>query len=195
MNTGTAAIWIEIFGVITGILYVILEVKQNRLLWPLGIITSGVYVYVFFTGKFYADMGLQVYYVLISIYGWYYWSRGGDQHGRKEVPVIRTSRRSAIILILFFAAIWKGIHYILAGYTDSTVPLGDSFTTALAIVATWMLTRKMIEHWYLWIVANVVGAGLYLYKGLYPTVILYSVYTGMAIYGYFEWKRSMNKSG
>jgi len=85
------------------------------------------------------------------------------------------------------------IYYVLDRYTDSSVPLGDSFTTALAIVATWMLTRKIIEQWFLWIIANVVSIALYIYKGLYPTVILYAVYAGMAVYGYLEWKRSMTK--
>lgn len=183
--------WIEIFGVITGILYVILEVKQNRLLWPLGIITSLAYIYIFFTGKFYADMGLQVYYVLISIYGWYFWSRGGSKAEKGELPVVRVNRQQAILFFLFFIASWVGIYFVLDRYTDSTVPLGDSFTTALAIVATWMLTQKIIEQWFLWIIANVVSIGLYIYKGLYPTVILYAVYAVMAVYGYVEWKRSM----
>ena len=185
--------WIEIFGVVTGILYVILEVKQNRLLWPLGIITSAAYIYIFFTGKFYADMGLQVYYVLISIYGWYYWSRGGAKLNKKVLPVVRINRLQLVLLLLTFVLAWVGIYIVLDLYTDSTVPLGDSFTTALAIVATWMLTRKIIEQWFLWIIANVVSIALYIYKGLYPTVILYAVYAGMAVYGYLEWKRSMDK--
>ena len=185
--------WIEIFGVVTGILYVILEVKQNRFLWPLGIITSAAYIYIFFTGKFYADMGLQVYYVLISIYGWYYWSRGGAKETKGALPVVRINRQQLILLFLTFAFSWVLIYFVLDRYTDSSVPLGDSFTTALAIVATWMLTRKIIEQWFLWIIANVVSIALYIYKGLYPTVILYAVYAGMAVYGYLEWKRSMNK--
>ena len=185
--------WIEIFGVLTGILYVILEVKQNRLLWPLGFVTSAAYVYIFFTGKFYADMGLQVYYVMISIYGWYYWSRGGAKAEKGELPVVRITRQQFVLLSLTFIASWVAIYFLLDKYTDSTVPLGDSFTTALAIVATWMLTRKIIEQWFLWIIANVVSIGLYIYKGLYPTVFLYAVYAGMAIYGYLEWMRSMNK--
>ncbi len=184
--------WFEFFGVITGIIYVLLEVKQNRLLWPLGIVTSAAYVFIFFTGKFYADMGLQVYYVMISIYGWYYWSRGGVKAEKGELPVVRITRQQFILLSLTFTASWMAILFLLDKYTDSTVPLGDSFTTALAIVATWMLTRKIIEQWFLWIIANVVSVGLYIYKGLYPTVFLYAVYAGMAVYGYLEWKRSMN---
>jgi len=185
--------WIEIFGVVTGIIYVILEVRQNRLLWPLGIVTSTAYVIIFFTGKFYADMGLQVYYVLISIYGWYYWSRGGSQKERQELPVVRINRKQSFLLFITFIFIWAVIYILLDRYTDSTVPVGDSFTTALSIVATWMLTRKFIEQWFLWIIANIVSIGLYIYKGLYPTVILYAVYTAMAVYGYIEWNRSMRK--
>jgi len=183
--------WIEIFGVVTGILYVILEVRQNRLLWPLGLLTSATYVYIFFNGKFYADMGLQVYYVLISIYGWYYWSRGGMRSDSGELPVVRGNRKQLYILSLIFALSWVGIYFLLDKLTDSTVPLGDSFTTALAIVATWMLARKIIEHWFLWIIANLVSIALYIYKGLYPTVILYVVYTAMSVYGYLEWKKSI----
>jgi nicotinamide mononucleotide transporter len=185
--------WIEIFGVVTGILYVILEVKQNRFLWPLGIITSAAYIYIFFTGKFYADMGLQVYYVLISMYGWYYWSRGGAKETKGALPVVSINRQQLILLFLTFAFSWVLIYFVLDRYTDSSVPLGDSFTTALAIVATWMLTQKIIEQWFLWIIANVVSIALYIYKGLYPTVILYVVYAGMAVYGYLEWKRSMTQ--
>ena len=101
------------------------------------------------------------------------------------------NRQQAILFFLLFIASWVGIYFVLDRYTDSTVPLGDSFTTALAIVATWMLTQKIIEQWFLWIIANVVSIGLYIYKGLYPTVILYAVYAVMAVYGYVEWKRSM----
>jgi nicotinamide mononucleotide transporter len=185
--------WIEIFGVITGILYVILEVRQNRLLWPLGIITSAAYVIIFFTGKFYADMGLQIYYVLISIYGWYYWSKGNAKSDKGVLQVIQVNRQQFLWLFLVFISTWVGIFIVLDKFTDSGVPVGDSFTTALAIVATWMLTRKMIEQWFLWMVANVVSIGLYIYKGLYPTVILYAVYTGMAVFGYIEWRRTMRK--
>lgn len=188
----SSGMWIEIFGVLTGILYVILEVKQNRMLWPLGLLTSATYVYIFFHGKFYADMGLQVYYVLISIYGWYYWSRGGKRSDSGELAVVRGRGKQLFMLFWIFVSAWTGIYFLLDRLTDSTVPLGDSFTTALAIVATWMLARKIIEHWFLWIVANLVSIALYIYKGLYPTVILYGIYTAMAVYGYMEWKLSMN---
>jgi len=185
--------WLEIVGVVTGILYVILGVRQNKLLWPLGLITSAAYVIIFFQGKFYADMSLQVYYILISIYGWYYWSKGDKRSETGQLSVVRITRKQVYITLLAFVFSWTGIYFLLYYLTDSTIPLGDSFTTALAIVATWMLTRKIIEQWYLWIIANLVSICLYIYKGLYPTVILYAVYAGMAVYGYIVWKKSMNK--
>jgi len=183
---------VEIFGVVTGILYVILEVRQNRWLWPLGVLTSAVYIYVFYQGKFYADMGLQGYYVLISIYGWIHWSRGAGES--KNLPVSQTPRKWILPLALVFLLAWAGIWLILLNFTDSPVPVGDSFTTALAIVATWMLARKWIEHWYLWIIANAVSVALYLYKGLHPTVVLYVVYSGMAIIGLSAWRKSRSKT-
>lgn len=208
--------WIEIFGVVTGILFVILEVRQSHWLWPLGILTSATYIWVFLSGKFYADMGLQVYYVLISVYGWYFWLRGGQRStgGTQEkrsgsteegstgtdtvsglsLLVRRVGQKEALQLFAVFLAAWVGLYFLLDRLTDSPVPLGDSFTTALAVVATWMLTRKILEQWWLWVLANAVSMALYLHKGLYPTVLLYAVYTGMAIYGYIEWKKSMQKA-
>ncbi len=185
--------YIEVFGAVTGILYVILEIKQNIWLWPLGLITSGIYVYVFFTSKFYADMGLQTYYLVISVYGWYWWLRGGRKSEADALPVSRVSMSLSAVLLFVFLVLFVGIWFILDNYTDSPVPVGDAFTTALSIVATWMLARKIIEHWLLWVIADFVSMGLYIYKGLYPTVILFTVYTVMAVIGYREWRKTMLK--
>ncbi|MFP4488966.1 MAG: nicotinamide riboside transporter PnuC [Bacteroidales bacterium] len=183
--------YIEIFGALTGIIYVVLEIRQSIWLWPLGLLTSGIYVWVFFVTGFYADMGLQVYYVLISIYGWYWWLRGAKKFDSGTLPVVHIKRKPAAALLLVFLFLFAAIWYILNNYTDSSVPVGDAFTTALSIVATWMLARKMIEHWILWVVADIVSMGLYIYKGLYPTVILFVVYTVMAVIGYREWRKTL----
>lgn len=184
--------YIEVFGALTGILYVILEIRQNIWLWPLGLITSSVYIWVFFTSKFYADMGLQTYYVIISIYGWYWWLKGGEKKYDKEsLPVTGISMKLTTILAAVFIVLFALIYFILVSYTDSPLPLGDAFTTALSIVATWMLARKIIEHWILWVVADLVSMALYIYKGLYPTVVLFAVYTVMAVIGYNEWRKTM----
>lgn len=184
--------YIELIGTISGLIYLYLEIKQNLWLWPLGFITSAFYVYIFFVSKFYADMGLQVYYLVISAYGMYHWLYGGRKGVIDSLPVTRITKEqifwlSLITVILFFA-----IEYTLDQYTDSPVPIGDAFTTALSITATWMLARKIIEHWGLWVIINSVSLGLYLYKGLYPTSVLFIFYTTMSFVGYYQWRMEMN---
>lgn len=184
--------WVEVAGTILGITYVFLSIRQNILTWLLGLLTSLLYIYVFFSSKFYADMVLQVYYVWVSIYGWILWSRGKNTgHGREELPVTLLSMKLAWRLLLVALLLWLGIFGILKYYTDSPVPFGDAFTTAFSIVATWMLARKILEHWIVWIVVDFVSLVLYLYKGLYPTSVMFVIYTVAAWWGYVEWKRSM----
>jgi len=184
--------WVEISGAILGTIYIFLSIKQNILTWLLGLLTSILYIYVFFVSGFYADMSLQLYYVFISIYGWIVWTKGKETTtGKKEIPVTQTSHQLFIRLFAISVLLWVVIWIILAKFTDSVVPIGDSFTTALSIVATWMLARKKIEHWIIWVVVDFVSLILYLWKGLYPTVILFAIYTIAAVWGYFEWKKSM----
>ncbi|HNW51374.1 MAG TPA: nicotinamide riboside transporter PnuC [Prolixibacteraceae bacterium] len=189
-----ASHWIEMVGALLGIIYVVLSVKQNILTWLLGLLTSLFYIYVFFDTGFYADMSLQFYYVWVSIYGWVLWYKGkSTDHGKEELPVSHIPKRLLLVLTLLAIVLWGGIWFVLKKFTDSPVPVGDSFITALSIVATWMLARKIIEHWLVWIVADSVSFLLYLYKGMYPTVLLYVVYTIAAVWGYVEWKKDLAK--
>lgn len=204
--------WIEIFGAAAGIIYVFLEIRQNILLWPVGIVTSAVYIYVFFTGKIYADMSLQGYYLVISFVGWYWWisgtslqrSQSTQEHQDRRVEedvkmekgglrVTRINFRTGIILAFVFFLLLSIMWLVLSRLTDSPVPLWDSIITSLSIVATWMLARKIYEHWFLWIVVNILSAGLFLTRGLFPTMILYLVYFIMSFVGLAEWKRIMIK--
>jgi nicotinamide mononucleotide transporter len=212
--------FIEIFGAITGVIYVILEIRQIIWLWPVGIVTSAVYIWVFFTGKLYADMSLQGYYLLISILGWYWWVRGTGHRAQgeglkgqvanspleggeggvltdnpepKNLPVTRINLKTAIILSLLFSILFYIMWFILSRLTDSPVPVWDSFITSLSIIATWMLARKIFEHWYLWILVNTVSAILFFSRSLYPTVILYIIYCAMSFAGLIEWKKSLKK--
>ncbi len=182
---------IELLGAILGILYIFFSIRQNILTWPTGLLTSVLYVIVFFQAKFYADMGLQVYYVFISIYGWYFWVRGRKPKDKPQVPVRVTNRKLQVILFGSSVVLYLIILYILLNYTDSDVPYMDTLTTALSIVATWMLAKKYIGHWLVWIFVDAVSAGLYIYKELWPTVILFAIYTVMAVLGYIEWKKDM----
>lgn len=201
--------YIEVFGAITGIIYVFLEIRQTIWLWPVGIITSAVYIWVFFTSKFYADMSLQVYYLGISCLGWYWWAIGtghraqgsgqgeDGESGRKGegekvgLEVTRLNLRTGVVLAIVFVLLFFIMWLVLTRLTDSPVPVRDSFITSLSIIATWMLARKIYEHWYLWIVVNFVSAILFLTRGLYPTVILYVVYGLMSFAGLVAWKKSI----
>lgn len=190
--------YVEFFGAITGILYVVLEIRQNIWLWPVGIITSAVYIWVFFTGKLYADMGLQFYYLVISVLGWYWWiqkKRGrGGEGVRARLTVSRINLRTGIILSLVFIVLYTLMWIILDRLTDSPVPAWDSLVTSLSIIATWMLARKIYEHWFLWIVVNIAAAALFFTRGLYPTVILYVVYCAMSFVGLIEWRKSLTQN-
>ena len=182
---------IEVLGAILGILYIIFSIKQNLLTWPTGLLTSVLYVVVFFQSKFYADMGLQVYYVVISIYGWYYWLKGDKNVKGEKVPVKQVSKHLWIKLSIAAIAIYLTLLFILLKFTDSDVPFMDSLTTAFSIVATWMLARKYIEHWLIWIFVDLFSAGLYVYKNLWATSVLFIIYTFMAVVGFYQWKKDL----
>ncbi len=224
--------YIEIFGTVAGIVYVFLEIRQNIWLWPVGIVTSAVYIYIFFTGKLYADMSLQVYYLIISIAGWYWWVKGAGHRAQgagqratdnykegtvqkdqiaDELPsaeglgvgfqeaesltVTRVSRKISIFLTAAFILLYITMWLVLDKITDSPVPGWDSFITALSIIATWMLARKFIEHWYLWLIVNAAAMILFLSRGLYPTTALYAVYFIMSFSGLKEWKKTLPNEG
>jgi len=185
--------YIELLGAILGFAYIFFSIGQNILTWPVGLLTSALYIWVFFDSKLYADMGLQMYYVVISIYGWYEWVRGkSTSSDSKEVlNVNRITLHLGLVLSLASILIFMLLWFILKNYTDSPVPLGDSLATSLSIVATWMLARKILEHWLVWIFVDAFSIGLFWYKGLHPTVILFVVYTIMAVVGFNEWKKEL----
>lgn len=191
MEEWFASHMLEIFGAVTGIIYVFLEIKQNIWLWPVGIATSATYIIVFRDNGFYADMMLNVYYVTISVYGWWAWKYGNQskESGREELKIRRMRKRDIIIISTAFLIIFSVMFYLLDTLTDSPVPLWDALITSLSVVATWMLTRKILEQWHVWILANAIAVIVYICKGMYPTSILFVVYFIMAIEGLREWKR------
>jgi nicotinamide mononucleotide transporter len=209
--------YIEVFGAITGIIYVILEIRQSIWLWPVGIVTSAVYIWVFYSSRFYADGSLQVYYLIISVLGWYWWMKGtghraqgagrteeeeterrrvGETEGqgdekKRGLVVTRLKMKTGIVLAVVFLILYFVMWLVLSKFTNSPVPGWDSFITSLSIVATWMLARKIYEHWYLWIIVNSVSSVLFLSRGLYPTMVLYIIYCIMSFSGMRVWKKSI----
>ncbi|MFC2090083.1 nicotinamide riboside transporter PnuC [Bacteroidota bacterium] len=189
MHEWFAENYIEVAGALLSIAYLILSIKQNIWLWPLGIVSSFLYIIVFYSSKFYADMALNFYYFFISIYGWIYWSKSKGDSGA-ALPVSDIGRRRVLLLFFIALAIYLPSGYLLDRFTDSPLPYWDALTTSGSIVATWMLTQKILQHWIVWIIVDLISVGLYIYRGLYPTSVLFFVYTSMAIVGYLQWKKA-----
>lgn len=186
--------WFESLAALLGFISIYLQIKQNAWYWPISIIMVMMYVVVYYNTRFYADMSLQFYFLFVGIYGWYYWISGkktkladGDEH-KKVVSLNKKEFVLAGVISLIFFGL---IYLILSQFTNSDIPLGDAFTTGLSFVATWLLARKILENWIIWIIVDIVSTGLYIYKELYPTAILFFVLSILAFVGYYKWKKSM----
>ena|SRR5436190_3557622 len=179
----------EIVGVIFGFLGVALTVKENIWCWPVGVVSVAAYVVVFWQAKLYADMGLQVVYVVLCLYGWWAWLHGGSQHG--ALKVARAPAWALAIGALGGNAATWGLGTFLYAKTDAALPFWDAGTTSFSLVAQWLQTRKWIANWPLWIAVDAIYVGIYVAKGLYLTAGLYAAFLALAILGWWTWRRSM----
>lgn len=188
--------YIEISGTVVGLIYLWQEYRASIYLWITSIIMPAIYLYVYYQAGLYADFGINIYYLVIALYGWLAWrynfSLRGKRADSKELSIGHINRLTFLRLFLLFLAAWAVISYILTHFTNSTVPFTDAFTTALSIVGMYMLARKYIEQWWVWLVVDVVSSALYIYKELYFTAALYALYAIIAIFGYRKWKQLMN---
>lgn len=185
--------YIELIATIISLIYIFLSIKENTWLWLFGLVGSAMYVWVFFENKLYADMGINMYYVIISIYGWLNWTVFKKGNSEKHKPISRLTRVQIILTFVFTILLTIIIGYYLDNYTDSDVPYPDAFTTGASIIATMYLARKILEQWIMWVIIDFVSLILYIYKGLYPTVILFAIYTIMAVVGFKEWRKVYNE--
>ncbi len=186
---------LEILGTAIGILYLYWEYKASTWLWAASIAMPAIYLAVYYNAGLYADFGISIYYILASIYGLICWLRGKRRGGDKKeisLPITRTPHSLYLPLSAVFVGIFLLIGFVLYQFTDSTVPWADAFTTALSIVAMWMLARKYLEQWLVWIAADVACSVLYVYKDLWFTGGLYLAYSIVAVFGYYKWKRIMD---
>jgi nicotinamide mononucleotide transporter len=181
---------LELVAAITGAISVWLSVRQNIWSWPTAIVNVVLYAVVFWENKLYADMGLQVVYAVLSLYGWYEWRFGGE--GRTELRVTRTPLQLGALLTLIAAAGSALLGTLLRHTTDAALPFMDSFLSSTSLVAQWMMTRKLLENWLVWIFVDVLYVGMFLFKGLYLTAGLYAVFLALAVRGYVDWRRSMS---
>ena len=182
---------LEIVGVAVGAIYLWLEYRASIYLWIASIVMPAIYLVVFYGAGLYADTAINIYYLIIALYGFINWRRGNSDG--QELKITHTSTREWIAMAAVYAVAQLVLSYVLVRFTDSDVPHLNAATAALSIVGMWMLARKWLEQWIVWIVVDIASAALYLYKGLEPTAILYTIYAIIAIFGYRKWLTIMNQ--
>jgi len=181
---------LEVIGVITGLLCVYLAALNNIWNWPIAVISVGIYIFIFYDTHLYADMGLQFYFMVMNFYGWYFWSR--KPKSDKKTPVLLITNKEILIsiaaIVLFTIILGSGLKYTTASY-----PYLDSFCTACSLIAQVFLARKVLENWLIWIFVDIIYVGVYIFKHLDLTAIMYAIYVGIALLGYLDWKKEYKK--
>ncbi len=196
---------LQLAGIVLGLLYLWLEYRADIRLWIVGLIMPVVHGVLYYRSGLYADCSMQVYYVLAGLYGWAVWQRGRsrmknakniptDRTTPKSFAITRTPLRQVPLLVVAYALVHIGIYLLLVHFTNSTVPFWDSFTTALSVVAMWMLSRKYAEQWLVWLVVDLTTVGLYVYKEIPFTAGLYLLYSALAVAGYLRWNRQIRNA-
>jgi nicotinamide mononucleotide transporter len=182
--------WSPLEGVAAafGVISVYLSTRQNIWSWPTAIVNVGLYTVVFYQGRLYGQMGLQLVFLSLSIYGWYQWLHGGEKHS--ELTVSRASPRLLGVLAVLNLVTWLALAAILR-QTDAALPWLDALLTTTSLVAQWMMTRKILENWLLWIAVDVVYVPTFFSQHLYATALLYAAFLVLAVMGYVEWRRSL----
>ena len=180
---------IEQAAVVFGIVNVWLAVKENVWNWPIGIVNVALYIVVFWRARLYADMGLQVVYVVLGFYGWYEWLYGGERHS--ALRVTRVPRREALLLAGIAVAFAVALGAFLHRTTDAALPWLDASLTSASLAAQWLMTRKRLENWMVWIAADAVYVGMFVFKGLRLTAVLYAIFLVLAVLGHRAWRRSL----
>ena len=181
---------LQIVGTLLGLLYLWLEYKANIWVWIVGAIMPMVHGVLYLNSGIYADAAMQLYYVAAGIYGLFVWLRG-QKRGEKRLDIQHTHKEWIFPLVLVYVVLHISLYFLLTEFTDSRVPFFDSMSTALSIVAMWMLSRKLVEQWLVWLVVDMISVGLYLYKGIPITAMLYTLYCALAVAGYMRWRKQV----
>lgn len=197
MQDFLAHYWLDMLTTILGLAYILLQYRASIWLWAVGIAMQSFGIVLFYQKGVYADCGMELYYLVMSIYGlisWKYLHHGSGSDKKAEKPVTHFEDRYIQPWTIGTLLIWGAIYYFLAYHTDSRVPIADSFTTALSIVGIWALAKKYLEHWLIWIAVDAVSSILYFSKDIPFKASLYALYVVIAILGYMKWKRMMANS-
>ncbi len=180
---------LEAVAVVFGIVSVYLSTRENIWSWPTALVNVALFFALFYKSGLYSDTGLQVVYFALSLYGWYEWLYGGA--GRTAITVSRTSRKTWIVLGAIGVVMWTALGAITSRLPGTALPYVDAATTTISLLAQWMMTRKLIENWLIWIVVDVAYVAMFIFKGLYLTAFNYGIYLVLAVIGYIAWKKSL----
>ncbi len=182
---------LEVAGVISGLLCVYLAAKNIIWNWPLAIISVSIYIFIFYDSHLFADMGLQIYFLAVNIYGWYFWSQKVSTEVKTPVTLIKPREiLLSVISIIIFTFL---LGWLLFNHTTASYPYLDSFCTACSIVAQFFMARKVLQNWLLWVFVDAIYVGIYLFKGLHLTALMYAIYIVIALIGYLDWKKDYKK--
>jgi len=183
---------LEVLGVFFGLLSVLYAKRESILVFPTGIISVLIYVYICFNARLYADMSINAYYFVMSVYGWYYWSRKDDT--KHNTPITKNTKKDWIWSITILLVSFVVLSQLLIHFTDSDVPIIDALTTSVFFVGMQLMAKKKIENWLAWIIGDFISIPLYYYKGLVLTSFQFFVFFIIAIFGYLSWKKTLELS-
>ena len=183
--------WLDIVTTVLGLAYILLEYKASVWMWLVGFLMQTLGIVLYYQKGLYADCGMEFYYLAMTVYGYWRWIHGTAS--KEALPIRHFPKRLVLPWLAIIAAVWGIIYWLLVTFTNSNVPLADSFTTALSIVGIWALAHKYLEQWFIWIAVDVVTCVLYFYKDIPFKASLYALYVVIAIFGYFKWRKMMVK--
>ena len=180
--------WLEAVAVLLSVQMVVFNLRVDARGWPLAIASSLLYLVLFWQNRLYGDAVLQVFFAVVAGWGWWQWRCGIDADGA-ALRVRRLTRDGRVRLVVTIALLWPATGWLLKHATDTDVPWWDAFPTAASVVGQWLLGRKYLENWAVWVAVNVVSVGLFAYKGLWLTTLLYAVFVAMSVAGWRAWQR------
>ena len=184
--------WLDIVTTVLGLAYILLEYKASVWMWVVGFLMQVLGIVLYYQKGLYADCGMEFYYLAMTVYGYWKWIHGTAS--KEALPITHFPRRLVLPWLTIIAVVWAAIYWLLVTFTNSNVPLADSFTTALSIVGIWALAHKYLEQWFIWIAVDVVTCVLYFYKDIPFKASLYALYVVIAIMGYFKWRQIMRNN-
>lgn len=187
----TPVTWLEVLAFVLALANIACNVREIHWGWPLTVVASGLYAWLFYASKLYGEAGVNIFFALTGFWGWWQWLRGTRAATGVPLQIARLDRRGRIAAIVGWALLWLLCSGLLHTITDSDVAWADGFVTAGSIVGTVLLGRKFIENWPTWLVVNAASVALFAYKGLVLTVVLYVLFMGLAAWGWRGWSRRM----